>query len=92
MACTWRSDDNSQESVVSFYYVGPRNSGHQSWWQVPIPLSHLTGLKHGTFVHHQILLYFLKRPPTFQKWGTCYLRGILNYSSLWLRPHSWYWI
>lgn len=87
MACIWRSEDNLQEPVLSILWVlGTQVSslGGKSLY----PLSHLTGPKRGTFVHHQILLYFCKRSPTFQKWGTCYLRGILNYSSLWFRPHG----
>lgn len=74
--------------LAGAYPVGPRNSGHRLGGKSLYPLSHLTGPKRGTFVHHQILLYFCKRSPTFQKWGTCYLRGILNYSSLWFRPHG----
>lgn len=81
MACIWRSEDGLQEPILWVL-------GTQVIVWVASPSTHLTGPKRGTFVHHQILLYFCKRSPTFQKWGTCYLRGILNYSSLWFRPHG----
>lgn len=42
---TWRSEDNVQESVLFFHYMGfgEPNSGHQACWQVHLSTEHLAG-------------------------------------------------
>lgn len=38
IACVWRSEDNSRDSLLTFHYTGSwgLNSGHQAWRQVPL--------------------------------------------------------
>lgn len=37
MTCMWGSEGNLQEPVCSFWHVVlGLNSGHETWWQVPL--------------------------------------------------------
>ena len=33
----WRLENNWQKSVLYFCHVGSKDSGHQAWWQAPLP-------------------------------------------------------
>lgn len=39
--CTWKSEDNFQEAVLSTLWILGNQMGHQAQRQVPLPLNHL---------------------------------------------------